>query len=105
MSFEKLAEGLARRIDRRNAIAKIGAGAMGGLFALMGVKDASALYYRQCCTLCKSPSTSCSGCAWCWECCNQNGTFRCCEYGGACNGSCSGVTCSRITKVNNWACA
>ena len=105
---ERLVETLARQANRRRVLGKLSSGAFVGLLALTGVRqDAGAVVQRQCCLLCHAPSSSCSGCAWCWRCCNQNGTFKCCEYSSPsyCGPNCPQVTCSRIFRVNNNACA
>lgn len=109
MSAERLVEGLGRRLSRRRFLARLGAGAVGGALALLGLpRVAGATYPNACCNLCNIPSPSCSGCAcsWCWTCadCAFNGTYQCCECynsSGTCAGDCGNVICSWYYKVNN----
>lgn len=111
MSSKGLVEGLAQRIDRRNAVVKVGMGVVGGLAALMGVpRDAAAGTVQSgCCNLCVSP-TACTGCTcvWCWYCCESDGSaVQCCECyksGGSCKGDCGNVksSCVRSTRDRCW---
>ena len=102
MSAERLVEGLGRRLSRRRFLARLGAGAVGGALALLGLPRVAGAYSYQCCNLCYSPSPSCSNCdcAWCWACCDSlNQQWSCCECygkGAPCDGSCSGVSCSYV---------
>ena len=95
MSSEKLIEGLGRRIDRRRMLAKVGAGVVGGLVALVGwTRDAAALCWYSCCLMCNCNSGGCGSCActWCWSCTPGGGRmYRCCECYSAsqvCDGGC-----------------
>jgi len=82
MSTENLIKALAKGIDRRSFLTKLGIGSIGGLMTLMGLpKHAAALVNYKCCHLCNAPS-SCSNCActWCWSCQYTDGFFyQCCE--------------------------
>jgi hypothetical protein len=118
MPTEKLVEGLAKQLDRRTFLAKLGAGTVGVLLALMGFPQRAAAYDYACCHLCNAPS-SCSGCAscsgnqcgkgtcgsncsWCWDCCDANRhMYRCCEcYSSppSCCGGCP-ATSSCVTYL------
>lgn len=72
MSAEKLVDVLARRLDRRRVLAKLGMGAVGGLAALAGLpgRAAAGPVDWRCCHLCRQNSGLCSGCScvWCWGC-------------------------------------
>ena len=108
MSTEKLVKELGKYLDRRKFLTKLGVGTLGGLLGLLGwpqMAEAGCCppggcvsYY--CCTLCKSPSGSCSNCdcVWCWTCLSTIGrTFRCCECNqgiSSCGPCCDYVTCS-----------
>lgn len=115
MLTEKIAEGLARRIDRRKFLARAGAGAAGGLLAATGLSKAASSSSvtpdssELCCNLCNPPSTSCysnrasCGSIWCWNCndCAAGGTFNCCEcysYKGG-TGECP-AKCSYVYQVS-----
>lgn len=82
MSTENLMERLAQRLSRRKAVMRLGAAVTGSVAALFGFgRDAGAISYWRCCTLCKPNSGSCSGCTcvWCWS-CLWNGAYQnCCE--------------------------
>ena len=109
MSTERLAERLGETANRRRFLGKAGAGALTFAMVLLGQSQtAEAVVAYRCCSLCRSPSSTCSGasCSWCWHCCYQSGgrilKYRCCEYyrrGYSCNGGCSGVFCSRAWVV------
>ncbi|MES4787243.1 MAG: hypothetical protein C4294_17095 [Nitrospiraceae bacterium] len=56
MATEKLVESLARQIDRRNFLKKLGASTVGALLALMGLSQtAFATVSYACCNLCHLP--------------------------------------------------
>ncbi len=107
MATEKLVESLARRIDRRNFLKKLGTGAIGALLAMMGLSQGASaahggcppgLVDAQCCCLCKQPSQSCNNCVctWCWS-CVLGGTWLCCEchtQNNPCIDDCPDVNCS-----------
>lgn len=100
MSVDRLVEVIARQIDRRNALVRLGTGAVGSLAALIGLPlGASATVRWRCCDLCKGNSGSCSGCActWGWS-CNQDGHhYQCAECHrdtSYCGPGCSNVKCS-----------
>ncbi len=108
MSTEKLVEDLAKQIDRRTflgQLGKLGVGLVGGLVGLMALPETAAAVSYKCCTLCRSPSSTCRGCAcaWCWT-CNHNGQkWRCCEChssGSYCGGRCRNIKCSRATRIS-----
>lgn len=95
MSIDKLTEGLAKQLDRRTFLIRVGAGAIGALAALMGLpKNAAAAQYA-CCGLCVAYSSSCTGCycQWSWYCCDGHHLYKCKEcYRGSC--SCNDQACS-----------
>jgi hypothetical protein len=99
--MDSLLRNLAEKLDRRSFLGKVTLGLAGSLLALIGVpRESKALVSYYCCTLCESPSGSCSGCActWCWRCLSTIGrTFNCCEChkdDSYCGSGCSNVTCS-----------
>lgn len=99
---EDLTERIARTMGRRRFLKNVAAGALGVVMWWLGnPSPAVGLFDYGCCTLCKSPSPTCSGCSceWCWVCIVQpgGGYYHCCECysaGHSCNGSCNGVICS-----------
>jgi hypothetical protein len=104
MATEKLIEGIARQIDRRNFLKKIAMGTVGAILALIGVPMVAAascppgLFPVHCCCLCNQASQSCNGCtcSWCWG-CTEGGTWLCCECHNAsnpCDAGCGDVPCS-----------
>jgi len=105
MSTERLAEGLAKRLDRRKTLARIGAALAGGVGGIFGfTREAGALYYWRCCGLCQPNSGSCSGCAcaWCWTCPWDGYYVRCCECHSNtsyCDSSCRNVQCSFAYQI------
>ena len=110
MSVEKFVDILAKRLDRRNVLVKMGTGVVGGVAALMGLpQGASADYvHAKCCHLCKVPSAcSCpprpNGCVWCWSCLWGDGFwYSCCECHSSddyCGSGCVNILCSFIYKL------
>lgn len=111
MSTERLVEGLAKQIGRRNFLVKLGAGTAGGLLALMGLaQPVAAAHPFKCCNLCLPNGTGdCSGyyhCVWCWVCDYREwwgGTtrWRCCEGYGENTLSCGCCACNYVAC--SWA--
>lgn len=105
MATEKLVEALARQIDRRSFLGKVGVGIVGGLLGIMGLpQTVTATVKEKCCNLCVSPSTSCSNCAcvWCWRCPYLGMYYNCCECHRDttnCGSGCSNVGCSYTTQA------
>jgi hypothetical protein len=109
LSEEDLVRGLARRMERRKFLAKLGAGSLGVVLGLAGQsKQAAALWTVWCCHLCLSPNQGCVGgcstCAWCWSCLHTDGFwYQCCEChyidDGCPDASCTRVYCSEAWKL------
>jgi hypothetical protein len=106
MSTEKLVEDLAKQIDRRTFLGKVGkmgVGIVGGLLGLMALPQTAAAAHP-CCNLCVSPSTCGNNCRcrWCWTCQASDGSkYRCCEChsGKNCGRNCREVTCAEATAI------
>ena len=107
MSADDLVRAAGREVNRRTVLRRIGTGALatvGMLLGLQGVASATtSLVHYKCCNLCRSPSSSCSGCVcyWCWTCCGSDSgrrNYRCCECHYAdpapCVNDCDDVRCS-----------
>ena len=108
MSTEKLVEKLGQQVARRTFLAKVGVSAVGALLGVLGLPQSVYAYTYKCCSLCFSPTSSCSGnCPtataagqWCWHCTYTDGrVYKCCEckqVGAPCDRSCTGVTSSYV---------
>lgn len=81
MATEKLVEAIARQIDRRDFLKKLGASTVGALPAFLGLSRPASAYNYACCHLCwPAGSNSCTTCAWCWSCLHEDGWwYACCD--------------------------
>ncbi|MBI5877941.1 MAG: twin-arginine translocation signal domain-containing protein [Chloroflexi bacterium] len=110
MAPEKLVEAIARQIDRRDFLKKLGAGTFGALLAFLGLSRPAFAVDVACCHLCYSPgSTTCNTCAWCWNCWwdpalgGDGWGYQCCEChstnDGCPYGDCGNVDHSYYRRV------
>jgi hypothetical protein len=110
MSMEKIVRRIGESLDRRSFLGKLGFGLAASLLGLFTLPEkAQGLVSYACCTLCKSNSGSCSGCActWCWTCGPwgpRGDYYSCCECHGDssyCGAGCSNVTCSYVRVLGH----
>ncbi len=97
MATEKFVEAIARQINRRDFLKKLGAGTVGALLAFLGLSRPAFAYNYACCHLCwPAGSTSCTTCAWCWSCLHEDGWwYACCECHST-NDGCTGGGCTNV---------
>lgn len=102
--LERLVRTIETSVERRGFLGKLAAASLALVTALFGMVPRSEALVTACvcCLLCRSPSTSCSGCEciWTWRCCpprlvvNQRVCGECYSPSGSCTGSCTGIRCS-----------
>jgi hypothetical protein len=111
MTFEELAQGVGKQVERRRFIKRAGAGALTATLGMLGLAgtasaEATALVTVRCCGLCQTPRDCSGACIWCWNCCSGGTRYRCCEHyrstGAACRGGyCSNIACSSINAAGS----
>ncbi len=100
-----LVEYLTEALNRRALLKKMAQAAGATGLALMGIREASATFPVQCCSLCLDPAGCIYGgctCEWCWTCCNV-GTDLCMYACYECY-SASGSWCDNRTSPGGCPC-